>query len=54
VLPALGARNATGLRIAPPSLEELFLRHYGDDVADEDAALATSGAGSSRRSRRGA
>lgn len=33
VLPALAARDAAGLRIAPPSLEELFLRHYGDDLA---------------------
>lgn len=33
VLPLLAARNVTGLRIAPPSLEELFLRHYGDDLA---------------------
>lgn len=30
-LPALGALGVTGLRVAPPSLEELFLRHYGDD-----------------------
>jgi ABC-2 type transport system ATP-binding protein len=56
VLPALGARRTAGLRVAPPSLEELFLRHYGDDIADEDPALAsaTSGAASRRRSRRGA
>ena len=30
VLPELGRRRVNGLRIAPPSLEELFLRHYGD------------------------
>jgi ABC-2 type transport system ATP-binding protein len=35
VLPALGALGVQGLTITPPSLEELFLRHYGD----------TSGAG---------
>ena len=29
-LPALGALDVQGLVIAPPSLEELFLRHYGD------------------------
>ncbi|MGN6743904.1 MAG: ATP-binding cassette domain-containing protein [Amnibacterium sp.] len=29
-LPALGALGVTGLRVAPPSLEDLFLRHYGD------------------------
>ena len=32
-LPELTRRNVAGLRIAPPSLEELFLRHYGDDLA---------------------
>ena len=31
-LPALGALAVTGLRVAPPSLEDLFLRHYGDGV----------------------
>jgi ABC-2 type transport system ATP-binding protein len=30
VLPALGALGVQGLQVAPPSLEELFLRHYGD------------------------
>jgi ABC-2 type transport system ATP-binding protein len=34
VLPLLAARGAAGLRIEPPSLEELFLRHYGDQVKD--------------------
>ncbi|WP_217180693.1 ABC transporter ATP-binding protein [Streptomyces sp. AC495_CC817] len=33
VLPALAQRSVTGLRIEPPSLEELFLRHYGDASA---------------------
>ncbi|MET2010911.1 ABC transporter ATP-binding protein [Microbacterium chocolatum] len=28
ILPTLGARGVEGLRIEPPSLEELFLRHY--------------------------
>ncbi|KRA24733.1 ABC transporter [Microbacterium sp. Root61] len=37
-LPALAARQVTGLRIAPPSLEELFLRHYGDDLVAADVA----------------
>ncbi|MCK9917295.1 MULTISPECIES: ABC transporter ATP-binding protein [Microbacterium] len=32
VLPELATRRVTGLRIEPPSLEELFLRHYGDDL----------------------
>ena len=31
-LPELARRNTVGLRIAPPSLEELFLRHYGDEL----------------------
>jgi ABC-2 type transport system ATP-binding protein len=31
-LPALGALDVTGLRVAPPSLEDLFLRHYGQAV----------------------
>jgi ABC-2 type transport system ATP-binding protein len=30
VLPVLGAMGVQGLIITPPSLEELFLRHYGD------------------------
>ena len=34
VLPDLASRNVAGLRIQPPSLEELFLRHYGDDLAE--------------------
>src|SRR6478752_5786614 len=33
VLPALAALGISDLRVAPPSLEELFLRHYGDDLA---------------------
>ena len=52
VLPALGARNVAGLRVAPPSLEELFLRHYGDDIADEEALVAAGGAATSRRAAR--
>lgn len=35
VLPALAQRGVTGLRIEPPSLEELFLRHYGDELGAE-------------------
>jgi ABC-2 type transport system ATP-binding protein len=33
VLPELAAAGVTGLTVTPPSLEELFLRHYGDQVA---------------------
>ncbi|MDR6611643.1 ABC transporter ATP-binding protein [Leifsonia sp. 1010] len=36
LLGALSRLEVRGLTVAPPSLEELFLRHYGDDVtADE-------------------
>ncbi|MEV1132008.1 ABC transporter ATP-binding protein [Agromyces sp. NPDC049794] len=33
VLPELGLLEVQGLTVAPPSLEDLFLRHYGDDPA---------------------
>ena len=33
VLPELGRLEVEGLTVTPPSLEELFLRHYGDDPA---------------------
>ena len=50
VLPVLAQRAVTGLRIEPPSLEELFLRHYGDDLAALRAAEeAGGGARASRR-----
>ena len=32
-LPDLGRLRVQGLTVAPPSLEDLFLRHYGDEVA---------------------
>jgi ABC-2 type transport system ATP-binding protein len=35
LLPRLGALRVQGLVIAPPSLEELFLRHYGDDITEQ-------------------
>jgi ABC-2 type transport system ATP-binding protein len=38
VLPALAEQRVEGLRVAPPSLEELFLRHYGDDLAEPDTS----------------
>lgn len=37
-LPALATLGVQGLHIAPPSLEELFLRHYGDDIASLESA----------------
>jgi ABC-2 type transport system ATP-binding protein len=42
-LPALAELGVQGLRVAPPSLEELFLRHYGDDLAELEAAEAGQG-----------
>ena len=52
VLPLLAARDVTGLRIAPPSLEELFLRHYGDDLATAGAAEHPPQRAASKASRR--
>jgi ABC-2 type transport system ATP-binding protein len=40
-LPALGSLGVQGLRIEPASLEELFLRHYGDDLTPTDGASRT-------------
>ena len=37
-LPTLAALGVEGLRIEPPSLEELFLRHYGDDPSQLEEA----------------
>ncbi|MET0781845.1 MAG: ABC transporter ATP-binding protein [Microbacterium sp.] len=58
-LPELARRSVVGLRIEPPSLEELFLRHYGDDLRGDDAADGSGDAGDhshgdagSRRQRR--
>ena len=51
VLPVLAQRSVTGLRIEPPSLEELFLRHYGDDLAALRAAEDDPSAGTGTRTR---
>ena len=37
-LPHLARLRVEGLRVNPPSLEELFLRHYGDGAAELEAA----------------
>ncbi|GAA2029539.1 ABC transporter ATP-binding protein [Agromyces tropicus] len=42
LLPELGRLGVQGLTVAPPSLEELFLRHYGDDPAMLAGAEATA------------
>ncbi|WP_246858368.1 ABC transporter ATP-binding protein [Citricoccus sp. SGAir0253] len=49
VLPALAELGVVGLQVAPPSLEELFLRHYGDDAgpAGPDGPRPPEGAGAS-------
>jgi ABC-2 type transport system ATP-binding protein len=37
VLAALAQLDPKGITVAPPSLEELFLRHYGDELAEANA-----------------
>jgi ABC-2 type transport system ATP-binding protein len=49
VLPDLARRDVRGLRIEPPSLEELFLRHYGDDLGAGEGSVAPRSAGESNR-----
>ncbi|HKU11768.1 MAG TPA: ABC transporter ATP-binding protein [Sinomonas sp.] len=51
VLPLLGSLGVKGLLVAPPSLEELFLRHYGDQVAPAAGEPAHDGAPHRRRHR---
>ena len=41
ILPSLAALDVQGLQVAPPSLEELFLRHYG--ASDRDAPVGRHG-----------
>jgi ABC-2 type transport system ATP-binding protein len=43
VLAALGAIGVRGFTATPPSLEEMFLRHYGDDLAAEPVGGAAHG-----------
>ncbi|WP_298943222.1 ABC transporter ATP-binding protein [uncultured Microbacterium sp.] len=40
ILPALAERRVQGLRVEPASLEELFLRHYGDHVTAGESTRA--------------
>lgn len=44
VLPRLTAAEVVSLTATPPSLEDLFLRHYGDEIGADDGVPAT-GAG---------
>ncbi|WP_149204016.1 ABC transporter ATP-binding protein [Actinotalea subterranea] len=46
VVHLLGTRDVISLTSTPPSLEELFLRHYGEELGT--LAVAASGNGSSR------
>ena len=39
VLPRLGQLDVQSLTVTPPSLEELFLRHYGDEITAADTSL---------------
>jgi ABC-2 type transport system ATP-binding protein len=50
VLPVLAELEVQGLTIAPPSLEELFLRHYGDDITGETTGSAAGRAAASPES----
>jgi len=43
LLPRLGQLNVRSLTITPPSLEELFLRHYGDEISAADDSLEKAG-----------
>jgi ABC-2 type transport system ATP-binding protein len=43
VLAVLAALDAKSLTVAPPSLEELFLRHYGDELAAVERPHADRG-----------
>ncbi|MCH6471352.1 ABC transporter ATP-binding protein [Sinomonas terrae] len=51
VLPLLGSLGVQGLIVAPPSLEELFLRHYGDQVTPTTPEPTHDGASHRRRHR---
>ncbi|WP_138443158.1 ABC transporter ATP-binding protein [Sinomonas susongensis] len=51
VLPLLGSLGVKGLLVTPPSLEELFLRHYGDHVTPAAPEPADDGAPHRRRHR---
>ncbi|WP_454042294.1 ABC transporter ATP-binding protein [Cellulosimicrobium sp. Marseille-Q8652] len=51
VLAALSALGVHSLTAAPPSLEELFLRHYGDDVSGDGSDGASDAAPGRRAAR---
>ncbi len=41
----LATRGVRSLTSQPPTLEELFLRHYGDELAELEGAGAGTAAG---------
>jgi len=43
VLAQLGAVGVSGVTVNPPSLEDLFLRHYGDDLSRPQGERAPAG-----------
>jgi ABC-2 type transport system ATP-binding protein len=51
LLPRLARLGVQGLTIAPPSLEELFLRHYGDDIRGSKNTGSENTAGENSRER---
>ncbi|MFC6356387.1 ABC transporter ATP-binding protein [Luethyella okanaganae] len=51
ILSVLAQLRVGGLTVNPPSLEELFMRHYHDDIAD-DSASSSSASSSRERARR--
>lgn len=53
VLPILGSLGVQGLLVAPPSLEELFLRHYGVALPPQSEEVKSDGGAHHRRRRPG-
>ncbi|WP_433876186.1 ATP-binding cassette domain-containing protein [Sinomonas atrocyanea] len=54
ILPLLGSMDVQGLLVSPPSLEELFLRHYGDTTGATPAPQDGHDDGQSPRRHRAA
>ncbi|WP_413250143.1 ABC transporter ATP-binding protein [Sinomonas flava] len=54
ILPLLGSMDVQGLLVSPPSLEELFLRHYGDTTGAAPAPQDEHDDGRSPRRHRAA
>lgn len=54
LLPELARLGVTGLRIEPPTLETLFLHHYGDDLASGSPGVDSATRAGRRHSRHAA